>query len=323
MRLAIVCSAHGFGHVTRQLAVAEVLRTLGVEPVFYTAAPRSVLAGTLPGVSVVPWTVDVGIAQRDSLTEDLGETRRRLETVCGEDAIDALAAELSGFDRVVVDTAPAGLEAARRAGVPALAVGNFDWAWLYGKYAELQDWAERFAEWQAPHVALQLSPGPGLHGFREVERFQLVARRRPPHRVAERAVLVSFGGFGLDIASRLPRLPDVTWVSAPPMADPGRDDCVHVPGVPYPALVAGADLVLTKPGYGILAECAAAGVPIAWLDRGRFPEAASLTEYLTARGDLQTDLGDVRPAILQLVGQRRPRAPLDTRRLAERLIRTG
>ena len=130
---------------------------------------------------------------------------------------------------------------------------------------------------------------------------------------------MSFGGFGLDLD--LPRLPDVTWVLAPPMARLDRDDCVYVEGVPYPALVAGCDLVLTKPGYGILAEASAAGVPIAWLDRGAFPEAASLVQVLRERGDLQASLDDLRPALLQLVGQRRRPVLVDTRRLADRVTR--
>ncbi|MCP4806544.1 MAG: hypothetical protein GY913_01215 [Proteobacteria bacterium] len=320
MKLAIVCSSHGFGHLTRQLAVAEVLRDLGVDPTIFTIAPRQIVEATLPEARIEPWRVDVGIVQRDSLTEDLPATLERLDVVCSPTAIGRLARRLEGFDRVVVDTAPAALEACRIAGVEALAVGNFEWAWLYSKYPALRGWGERFRAWQEPHVGLELSPGPGLFSFKEVEQFWLVARVRPPHRVAERAVLVSFGGFGLDVSSMLPALPDVTWITAPPMDALDRPDCVHVSDVPYPALVAGADLVLTKPGYGILAECSAVGVPIAWLDRGAFPEAAALVERLQGRGDLQADPADLRPAILQLVGRRRDPVPLDTRRLAERLL---
>lgn len=318
MKLAIVCSAHGFGHLTRQLALAKALRGLGVDPTIYTAAPRSIVDASLPNARVVPWVADVGIAQQDSVTEDLGETLRRLDEVCSEERVDALAGSLSGFDRVVVDTAPTALEAARRAGVEALAVGNFEWAWLYARYPRLRHWAQRFEGWQLPHIGLELWPGPGLHSFAKVERFGLVARQARAHALAPGSVLVSFGGFGLEgLDERLPRLPGVTWVLSPPSPRLDRSDCEYIEDVPYPALVAGADLVLTKPGYGILAEALSTGTPIAWVDRGAFPEAESLVDVLRGRGDREiSDLSEVS----ERLGSRRAPLPLDTSRLARRLL---
>ncbi len=286
---AIVCSAHGFGHVTRQLVVAGALRARGVDVELFTAAPAALIDETFPGARVRPWQVDVGIAQPDSLHEDLDQTLVLLDQRCGDSAIDTLADKLADRPWVIVDIAPAGLEAARRAGVPALAVGNFDWAWVYHHYPPLQRWAERFATWQAPHPAIQLWPGPGLHGFAKVTPAGLLGRRAPARRVAAgRTVLVSFGGFGLaDLDAALPRVAGVTWVLAPPSPRLPRDDCAFVDDAPYPSLVAGADAVFTKPGYGIFAEASLAGTPIAWVARGAFPEAPSLVAALHARGDVE------------------------------------
>ena len=129
MRIAIVCSAHGFGHLTRQLAIGRALRQRGVEPIFLTPAPVSVIEEWLPGARVVHCRADVGILQSDSLTEDHAATDEALATVCHEDAIDALAATLGELapDLVVADCPPTALEAARRAGIPAVGLGNFTW----------------------------------------------------------------------------------------------------------------------------------------------------------------------------------------------------
>ena len=40
----------------------------------------------------------------------------------------------------------------------------------------------------------------------------------------------------------------------------------------YPDLVAAADVVVTKPGYGIVSECVANGTPLLYTSRGRFVE---------------------------------------------------
>jgi UDP:flavonoid glycosyltransferase YjiC (YdhE family) len=331
VKLALVASAHGFGHLTRLIAIGEVLRRQGVEPTFFTAAPAALVHETLPGADVRPWSVDVGLVQQDSLTEDVPGTLRLLEARASEAAIDRLAGALSGFDRVASDTAPTALEAARRAGVDAIAVGSFGWDWIYARYAGLEGWAAQFAAWQAPHRALEMWPGPGLTGFRSVERVGLVARTRPAHRVAAWTALASFGGFGLHgLDELLPRIPGLTWVVAPPMVPLDRPDCVAAPGVPYPSLVAGCDVVFTKPGYGILAECIAAGTPIVWAPRGAFPEAPHLEVAMRARGDLRIDHPVTDPpgfrrslaaALQRLHGRPRPapRAADGATRVARRL----
>ncbi len=283
MRIAHLCSAHGFGHLTRQLAVAEQLLARGARPEIFTAAP-AVVGEYLPDLPARSWRIDVGISQRDSLTEDIPDTLVRLQAACTEARIDALADALVGFDRAVVDIAPIAMEAARRAGVPVIATGNFDWPWIYRHYPALEGWADRLAALQEPHPALFFSPGPGLSGFASCTTLPIVGRRRPAAPLPPRAVLVSFGGFGLAaLQDALPELSGVTWVTAPPMPDLGRPDSLHL-RAPYPALVAGAAAVLTKPGYGILAECALAGTPMIWLDRGAFPEAPYLTPVMAQRG---------------------------------------
>jgi L-arabinokinase len=40
----------------------------------------------------------------------------------------------------------------------------------------------------------------------------------------------------------------------------------------YPSLVAAADVVVSKPGYGIVSECIANGASLLYTDRGRFRE---------------------------------------------------
>ncbi|MFZ5481180.1 MAG: hypothetical protein ACOZNI_30760 [Myxococcota bacterium] len=318
MRIALVCTAHGFGHLTRQLAIGRELVARRASPTVFTAA--TLVEDPLPRVT---WAVDVGLAQRDSLREDLDRTRVLLEERCSERAIDAIAAALAPYDVVVADTAPTALEAARRAGVRAVAVGNFDWAWIYGHYPALADWATRFAAWQAPHEGLELWPGPGLRGFRHVERVGLVARPGAGERVAGR-VLVSFGGFGLDgLADWLPRIAGVRWLLAPPMPRIEREDCDWAEGVRFPDLVARAQVVLTKPGYGIFAECAAAGTRIVWLDRGSFPEAPFMEAAMLARGDVKVVGRDVSTAIREALARPMPTPVVadGAGRVAARLLR--
>ena len=51
-------------------------------------------------------------------------------------------------------------------------------------------------------------------------------------------------------------------------------------GLTYSNLVASVDLIITKPGYGMFAEAAAAGLPVLFTDRGDWPETEALVIWL-------------------------------------------
>lgn len=51
-------------------------------------------------------------------------------------------------------------------------------------------------------------------------------------------------------------------------------------GLTYSELVASVDLIITKPGYGMFVEAAAAGVPVLYVERPGWPEAEALTGWL-------------------------------------------
>jgi hypothetical protein len=227
--LAFVLSAHGYGHASRQM---EVIRTLlgrlpGARTVVLSAAPEAVFLDYLGAdpalyarVTLVPYRADVGLVQRDGLVMDRDATLRALDAAWSspDRAETDLAAALGAHrpSLVIADVPPVAFGAASRLGVPSVAVGNFDWASIYGVYAErdpsFAPWAALCARWQAQATAaVHLSPGPPLSAFPRVVEGGVVARRllASPHGIRERlavppghrAVLASFGGFGLDDAA--------------------------------------------------------------------------------------------------------------------------
>jgi UDP-N-acetylglucosamine:LPS N-acetylglucosamine transferase len=54
-------------------------------------------------------------------------------------------------------------------------------------------------------------------------------------------------------------------------------------GLSYSDLVASVDLIITKPGYGMFAEAAAAGVPVLFTARGDWPETEALVTWLQSK----------------------------------------
>jgi L-arabinokinase len=107
-----------------------------------------------------------------------------------------------------------------------------------------------------------------------------------PHSAS--VVLLSFGGFqaaGLDLA-RFGTLTDYTFVVTSPSTSDLPGNIVRLPEQPadYVSLLAACDAVITKPGYGIVADCLANRVPLLFTDRGPFREYEVLAEALGRLG---------------------------------------
>ncbi len=270
-----------------------------------------------PGIEVQACDADVGLVQIDSLHHDENATIRRAAAFYG--AFEERAAREAEWIRaqaaavVVGDIPPLAFAAARRAGVPSVAFGNFTWDWIYEDYPAFARGAPGVlptirAAYRSAAVALRLPFHGGFAPMAGVVRdIPLVAHRgaRDPadtRRVLGIAddcpvVLASFGGYGAplayDEATRDRRLwvvataRDGAGVAPAPnliLMDPAG---LYARGVSYEDVVAAADVVLSKPGYGIVSTCIANRTPLLYTSRGPFREqevfVAEMPRYLKVR----------------------------------------
>jgi len=283
--IAFYISGHGFGHASRSIELIRAL--LGTQPdvriIVRTAAPQWLF--DVAGVRVEYRTVepDVGMTQRDAVTMDVAETTRRARAFYGTFAqrADDEAAFLASarVDLVLSDIPPLAHAAAARAGVASIAIGNFTWDWIYDAYATFERDAPGVTRtirdaYALADRALRLPLHGGFATFTTITDIPFIARRasRAPEDTrrilgipGDRPfVLASFGGYGLDVPyDEIARRERLT-VLAPAAA--------LAPPLAYPDVVAAADVVLTKPGYGIISECIASETPMLYTSRGQFAE---------------------------------------------------
>ena len=122
-------------------------------------------------------------------------------------------------------------------------------------------------------------------------------------------MLVSFGGYGLQGATRRAQRPatSVLW--------PGDVDeaAMYDAGYRYEDLVRAVDVVVTKPGYGIISECIANDTALLYTSRGDFREYPVLVEampkYLRCAFIEQDELlsGNWQPHLDRLLAQPAPK----------------
>ena len=309
--LVAYVSGHGFGHATRTALVLRALRERAPDlPLtVVTAAPESLFRAEVPG----PFTFrrlecDVGLVQKDALLIDEAETARRFadfasrwdETVGGEVAF----LRGSGARIVLGDIPPLAFAAAQGAGVPGVGLANFSWDWIYAHAArrtpELRAAAEHCARAYAEATLLLRLPFAGDLGvFPHIEDVPLVARSPAvPKDEARRrlglderpAVLLSFGGIGLPGFRPAVLAPLTGYQFLVPEGGSELPASVQTIGGPrlavldlgYEDVVGAADVVVTKPGYGIVTDAIAARTRLVYTDRGDFPEYPILVEGMQA-----------------------------------------
>jgi UDP-N-acetylglucosamine:LPS N-acetylglucosamine transferase len=223
-----------------------------------------------------------------------------------------------------------------------VAIANFTWDWIYARYPECEAIAPGTIETIAASYALagttlRLPFHGGFDTMRTTVRdIPLIARRSARSRAEVRrllglpaagvVVIVSFGAYGVEMPlDAIARANDLTIVvtdqergaGGPPAAPPLR----HVTaaemtrhGLRYEDLVAASDIIVSKPGYGIVSECIANGAALLYTSRDEFAEydvfVREMPRYLRCRFVDQEDLlaGRWKAAISALLAS--PPAPL-------------
>jgi L-arabinokinase len=345
-------SGHGFGHASRDVEIIHAFhaRVPSARLIIRSAVSPSLLQRTLRvPYELRPGPCDTGIVQKTSVEHDDPATiREAIEFYSAfSDRVVTETEALRGDDvRLVVgDIPPLTFEVARRLGVPSVAIGNFTWDWIYETHAGMAG----AAPWLVPEIrrayaaaseALELPFGGGFEVFPASRRIPLVARRPTQARddtrrhfgipIERPAVLLSFGGYGipsLDLAQIdcpnwstvvtdriLPRGATSRWPHVVYLEEQLFENSPYR----YEDLVTAVDVVMSKPGYGIVSECIACDTPLLYTSRGDFREydlfVKEMPRYLRCGFIDHADLfaGRWRAGLEAVIAQGRPPETLAT-----------
>ena len=294
-------SGHGYGHARRSAEVIRALRDVapGVNVYVRTAAPAGMFAGLTAG-PVVPNAIDVPVIEQGPLAIDWNATLGaaadllRLRRVVAAREVEA-AREL-GPTLVVADVPFLAGDVAAALGVPCVAVSNFTWDWIYephrGRHPDgasvVRGTRSSYGQMAA---LLQLPFGHDTDVFPQVIPVPLVARRatREPGDVIRqlgidpsdrrpRVLLGMRGGVGTETLARAAAsAPDFLFLrldreDAPPAQAENVRPVRLEAGLDFSDLLAVSDVAVSKLGYGMIADCVAAGTRLVWPPRKGFRE---------------------------------------------------
>ena len=297
-------TGHGYGHAVRSHQVIRALERARPDLSIHvrTTAPEWLFHNVPTPVQYSRQALDAGIIQRDSLRMEIGETLAACRAIY-DDAKDIITRELSfirsnDINLIIGDTPPLCFEIAAQAGIPSVSITNFTWDVIYRAYIDEHPGFRPLLEkitacYGQATLALTLPYPCDTSMFPRQQAIPWIARESALSKAQARRhfdlpesatiVLLSFGGLGLN------RVPRTQLIEQREFFFVTTGDSRHLDGnllvLPetqsqYENLVRAVDCIVTKPGYGIVADVLAHRVPILFTDRGNFPEYPRLVEAL-------------------------------------------
>jgi L-arabinokinase len=313
-RIAYYVTGHGFGHATRTgAAVAQLLEAEKGRLIVHlvTDVPPWIfkdLSGREDSYRIRSRQNDVGLVQKDGLHIDYEASASALAAFLRR--FDAEAIEEARFlereriDLVLSDIPALPFAAARRAGVPSIGVSNFSWDVIYRPYvAKDPVFAEAVARFEDAYrgstALFRLPFATPMDAFSNPEDVPLLVRlAKTPREQMRRAlglesdprpiVLICFGGLGLTALDPQRLFDDDSRIILIFGSDPDpKPSFGHVRFVAndrfyFPDLVEAADVLVSKPGYGLVGEAIAHQTPFLYVPREDFAESPYLVRALAA-----------------------------------------
>jgi hypothetical protein len=305
--LYVAISYHGFGHIAQTAPVVNELRRRfpALQVWVQCAAPREVLVPHFHGeFEHLPEAPDIGMVMGSSLDVSAAESYAAYTAFhrdWGKRVTDLSERLRTLRPSLVFANVPyLPCAAAAAADIPSAALCSLNWAEIFQPYCGAMtggDAIHRQIRSAYGQAELFLNPEPSMpmHGLANLRPIGPIARRGVNRRnrineqlglkPGEKLVLIFMGGIQTI-------LPLGTWCSLPGINFlVAGSDCPKRPdmfplgslGLPYIDVLCSLDALITKPGYGSVAEAACNGVPVLYVKR-HWPEEPFLVQWLHTHG---------------------------------------
>lgn len=288
MTIVYYVSGHGLGHADRACHVMNALPRQRPLVVCSSAAEEFFRRALRRPFEFRAVEYDSGAAQESNFSIDWPLTLANAMRAQArfEEAADAERHWLaSTANAVVTDVTPGPLRLAAEAGIPGICVGNFTWVEPFSAglrcadgralvQACRNDYARATLLLRTP-LCFPMRYFPARRDIPLITRAGNNIRARLERELGARGrriVLVYLGTWGHADAdlSRLAAIPGVLFVSFQPM--PGPIERLNSAHWDFHDVLASSDAVVCKAGYGTVAACMAAGVPLVTYPRPEFSE---------------------------------------------------
>jgi len=300
-------SGHGFGHFVQ---AAAVINKLGEQypdvriTIRTTVAPRIVEGRIKVACDVINHSTDFGMLMDSALDVDRGKSFSRYQELHQnyEQAVIREAKLLSALkpDLLFSNVSYLSVAAAKHLGIPVVAMCSLNWADIFKGYFESTEaesiYQQMVDSYNQANVFLCPEPSMAMPNFRNVQKIaplsSIGGNQRDrlmqffPDAENVRIVLVAPGGIPTALpVEDWPHYEDAVFVTTWGHQSQRSDmiDSTEL-SMEFIDLLKSVDVVLTKPGYGTVAEAMCNHVPMMYVCRNDWPEEPFLVDWLKTFG---------------------------------------
>ncbi len=310
--IAYFVTPHGYGHAARSSAVMAALREQLPQIRFeiFTQVPLAFFEDSVSQpLGYHSLLTDIGLAQKNTLREDIPETLRLLSDFypLERSFIEDLAQKVQklGCQAVLCDIAPLGIAVAKAANLPSVLIENFTWDWIYQGYikptstlaqapalSEYVSYLQEIFTSADHHIQVQPFCQPDQPNLitnpvsRKSRTSGTAIRERLTIPTEKKIVMVTMGGGTWDYTfiDQLKYYNEAHFIIAG-LGDSIQQvhNCMMLPRHSdffHPDVVNASNVVIGKVGYSTLAEVYHAGVAFGYVPREHFPESPILQAYI-------------------------------------------
>lgn len=302
--LVVSITNHGFGHVAQTAPILNLLHER-MPQLRLTVRSTVPLAHLRSRIRVpfdhIPVEYDTGMVMSSALDVRVAESRAAYQALHADWEVRVateakLLRELKA-DAVFSNAGYLALAGAQRAGIANVALCSLNWFDIYRHYCgDDAIAAQILASYAHADAFLRATPGMAMETLPNLVPVGPVAALGTDRRdeldqylhlsKEEKLVLVSMGGITGRLPVELwPRIAGVRWlVQKSWQVD--HPDAIALESLPldFCDLLASADALLCKPGYGSFVEAACSGTPVLYVNRSDWPESQALIGWLQLHG---------------------------------------
>lgn len=298
MRIAAYISAHGFGHLAQIAPVLNRIYQLRADCQFLircALAEEEIEARLDFSFDLESTPVDVGVVQKSAIEEDRPASELRMERWTSEMDmhLEREIRLLRAFQPSLLlsNISPLAFPAARALSVPGIGIATLDWHTIYSCWLPENDptLTRLTAAYRDCDLLLQPPMAMDMNIFPKRQQIPLIAPyaseiSAPLLRRQNKKALVLFGGSGnppYDLQALAALHEWQFLIPGAPADAPENVQSIHFNSDMRPVdIMPFVDVVVCKPGYGVMSECWRTGTPIAWVERPDFPEFPMLENWL-------------------------------------------
>jgi len=300
LNLVYYITGHGYGHTVRSIEVVKSLKKNKKDIFIHirTTAPEWLFKEIeSPDVQYINTQLDFGVIQNNSFKADKQATLQKYSDLL-KIKKELINNEVDFFkskqiDLVISDITPFAFDAAAKAGIPGIAIGNFSWDWIYTDY--IKDYLEYAyvikdvrQSYQKATILYKLPLSNEMSVFSNIESVPLIARKASLAKHQARLVLglpdkakiilLALREDDLSLVNRenIQHIKDYLFVLSSCRID--SPNTIYIPEgtLNFENILVACDMVLSKPGYSLISECLANKIKILYVPREDFLEDQSI-----------------------------------------------